>query len=79
MTVKQNFLDEIEFLKDLCDKEITQHLAKAATNATYRSHFRFDEPVKIISNFLKEKVIQDVITNTDLTVFLNEYIDEVDW
>ena len=76
--VKNNFQDEIEFLKDLGDEDISRHLAKSAKNATYTSHYIVDQYIKIISEHFEKKTLEDVCTAIDFTILADESTDEAD-
>ena len=54
------------------------HLRKAAKNITCTSHFILDEYIKIISNFIEEKLKQDLITSVNFTLLAGESTDKTD-
>ena len=52
--VRENFSDFIDFLRDLRDEEIDQHLRECISHATYTSTTTSDEFFKCLSEYLED-------------------------
>ena len=74
--IKNNFEDLIMFIKDMGDQDLVYHFNQAAKNATYISHFTIDEFLKIISDYLEQKLMIDLSLSSDFALLSDESCDE---
>ena len=58
--VKNNFSDIVEFLKDIGDKEIVNFLNRAPKTTTYTSNFTVEDYIYYISDYLEDKLIDNM-------------------
>ena len=75
MSSKNNYT-VLQFLVDIGDEQISLHLQHALSNATYASTTSAENFLKVIGNFLNDKVIADVLVARDFTVLSDESTDE---
>ena len=74
--VKNNYTDALQFLVDIGDQQISLHLQQAPFNKTYASTMSAENFLKVIGNFLNDKVIRDILEAGEFTVLSNESTDE---
>lgn len=70
--VKNNYADVLELLADLGDEQLSLHLKNAPANATYASTTSAENFLKVIGDFLNDKLITDVLVAGDFTVLSDE-------
>ena len=74
--VKNYFQNLIEFIKDLGDDDLRKHFANMGRNATYLSSATVDELIIIISDFIEERFMRDLIASGDFALLTDESTDE---
>ena len=75
-SVKNNFYDLIEHIKNLGDVDLMKHFQTIDKNATYVSKFTVDEFVKICSDFIEEKFLTDILTAGEFAILTDKNTDE---
>ena len=76
--MKNNFSDIVEFLKDVGDKEIVNFLDRARKNATYTSKFTVEDHICYISDYLEDKLLDDIKLAEDFSLLADESTNEAD-
>ena len=77
MAVKQNFGKFVKFIAfQLEDKLFASHLSNAPKNANYCTENSVEDYLKVIGNFLNEKLIDDILATGDVTVLADESTDD---
>ena len=76
--VKNNFEDILKFIADIGDEDIYHHLKNAPGNMTYTSTTSVEQFLKVIGDYLEEKLITDLLAAGDFTVLADESTDEGD-
>ena len=73
--VRENFSDFIDFLCDLGDEEINQHLRECSSRATYTSKNTADEFLKILSDYLESGFKDRLVAASDFSLMTDETTD----
>ena len=77
MAVKQNFGKFVKFIAfQLEEKLFASHLSNAPKNANYCTTNSVEEYLKVIGDFLNEKLIDDLLATGDVTVLADESTDD---
>ena len=76
--VKYNYDELLNFLSDIGDEDITLHLQNAPSNATYISTSSAEQFLKVIGDYLNEKLITDILAACEFSVLADESTDEGD-
>ena len=77
MAVKQNFEKFVKFIAfQLEEKLFASHLSNAPKNANCCTANSVEEYLKVIGDFLNEKLIDDLLATGDLTVLADESTDD---
>ena len=75
--VRENFCDVVEFLKDLGDEDIANHL-RESRRATYVSTTSTDEFLKCLSDHLEEEFLSRLAAASDFSLMADETTDVAD-
>ena len=59
--VRKNFSDVVDFLRDLGDQDINQHLRECSNHANYKSEASVDEFLKCLSKHLEDEYLNQLI------------------
>ena len=73
--VRENFRDVIDFLRDLGDQDIDEHLRECSSRATYTSVKSADEFLECLSKHLEDEFINRLIAAYDFTLMADETSD----
>ena len=77
MAVKQNFEKFVKFIAfQLEEKLFASHLSNAPKNPNYCTANSVEEYLKVIGDFLNEKLIDDLLATGDVTVLADESTDD---
>ena len=76
--VRENFEDVIEFLKDLGDQDINDHLRESSSRATYVSTTLTDEFLRCLSDHLEGDFLSRLISACDFSLMANKTTDMAD-
>ena len=74
MAVKQNFEKFVKFIAFQLEEK--SHLLNAPKNANYCTTNSVEECLKVIGDFLNEKLIDDLLATGDVTVLADESTDD---
>ena len=78
LAIRENFEDVINYLTDLGDKDIQEHLHQSSSRATYVSKASADEQLTCISDYLDDGLLSRLITATDFSILADETTDVSD-
>ena len=76
--VRENFEDVIEFLNDLGDQDINDHLRESSSRATYVSTTSTDEFLHCLSDHLEGDFLSRLILACDFSLMADETTDMAD-
>ena len=76
--VRENFEDVIEFLNDLGDQDINDHLRESSSQATYVSATSADEFLRCLSDHLEGDFLSRLISTCDFSLMADETTDMTD-
>ena len=76
--VKNNFQEVLRFVADVGDEDIALHLEHAPKNASYISTFTAEQILKVIGDYLNQRIVDDVVASGDFTILADESTDEGD-
>ena len=68
----------IDFLDDIGDPDIKNHLRNVPQNSTYMSTFAVKEFLKLICDHLSSILLRDLNTSMDFTILADESTDDGD-
>ena len=76
--VQENFEDVIEFLNDLGNQDINDHLKESSSQATYVSTSSTDEFLRCLSDHLEGDFLSCLISACDFSLMGDETTDMAD-
>ena len=76
--VRENFADVIDFIRDLGDVDITDHLRESSKRATYLSTTSTDEFLKCLSDHLEEDFLSSLAAASEFSLMADETTDIAD-
>ena len=76
--VRENFEDIVEFIRDLGDNDISEHLRDSSSRATYTSVATVDEFLKCMSEHLDGELCTRIVAASDFSLLADETTDMAD-
>ena len=76
--IRENFSDIVNFLRNLGDVDIEEHLRESSTRATYVSTTSTDEFMKCLSDHLEEGFLSRLAAASDFSLMADENTDIAD-
>ena len=73
--VRDNFPENIDFLRELSDEDIEKHFREASSRATYAFKKSADELIKCLSDYLEEGFKNRLLAASDFSLTTDETTD----